>query len=204
MGLLVPKLRGFSRQWSGGCQMGLRRTTRQRDNQWGGSHLQSCGLVVCEAVAEHKPKIRHCQPLLTTVSPRIPPKGEYLRGILEWWRTEVLTSRRDFKASPRLQDNESTRQRVRRQPLVDLQTCGLVVCEAIAEPKAVADSQLMTQYSFVCEAATKPKPITDKNGTKRDKTGQNRTKQDKTGQIVKVTFRMFVSLQNQTEKCVCG
>ena len=51
-------------------------------------------------------------------------------------------------------------------------TCSLVVCEAIAEPKAVADSQLMTQYSFVCEAATKPKPITDKNGTKQDKTGQ--------------------------------
>ena len=41
-----------------------------------------------------KTKLRHCQPRLTTVSPRIPPKGEYLRGILEWWRTEVLTSRR--------------------------------------------------------------------------------------------------------------
>ena len=40
-----------------------------------------------------KTKLRHCQPLLTTVSPRIPYRV-YLRGILVWWRTEVLTSRR--------------------------------------------------------------------------------------------------------------
>ena len=40
---------------------------------------------------------RHCQPLLTTVSPRIPYRV-YLRGILVWWRTVVLTSRRSCYA----------------------------------------------------------------------------------------------------------
>ena len=28
------------------------KTTSQRDNEWGGSHLYSCGLVVCEAIAK--------------------------------------------------------------------------------------------------------------------------------------------------------
>ena len=82
--------------------------------------------------------------------------------------------------SPRFQGfTKTTRQLVNETTSTVAATCSLVVCEAIAEPKAVADSQLMTQYSFVCEAATKPKPITDKNGTKRDKTGQNRTNRDK-------------------------
>ena len=115
---------------------------------------------------------------------------------------------------PRLQDNESTRQLVGRQPdglrrttrqrvnettSGAAATCGLVVCEA----KAVAGSKPIAHYS---------KPNCRKNHhcntvyykQKVDKTGQNRTKQDKTGQNGKVIFRIFVSLQNQTEKCDLG
>ena len=46
MGLLVPKLRGFSRQWSGGSRMGLRRTTRQLVNETTSGAVATCSLVV--------------------------------------------------------------------------------------------------------------------------------------------------------------
>ena len=53
-------------------------------------------------------------------------------------------------------------------------------------------SKLTTHSYSVCEAIAEPKPITNKNDTKGYKKVQ----------IGKVIFRMFVSLQNQNEKCV--
>ena len=81
--------------------------------------------------------------------------------------------------------------------------------------RVVANSKFMTHYSKpslypfdFCQCSLRNPPLSVDCSLKKTPieiqfiTNKNGTKQDKTGQIVKVTFRMFVSLQNQTEKCV--
>ena len=69
-----------------------------------------------------KTKLRHCQP---PPHHRIPPYSykEYLRGILVWWRTEVLTSRPELHcfafATPELRNHELTNKAKPAQPIIN-------------------------------------------------------------------------------------
>ena len=139
MGLLVPKLRGFSRQWSGG------------------SHLWSRRLVVCEARVEHnrssksvdswqlfviyKTKFRRCQPSLTPVY-HVSPLGGYLCDILRGgWALGLTTSPRlfwlrqttDYRqrlGGCRMGLRRTTRQRVNETTSGVVATCSLVVLQS--------------------------------------------------------------------------
>ena len=94
MGVTVAKLRGYAK---------ATQDTTDYGQQSGGSRLIAHRSFVNEVqrLLSVDGYLQSLNPKFDIVSPASPPYppvfpliGEYLRGILEWWRTEVLTSRR--------------------------------------------------------------------------------------------------------------